>query len=528
MSLIPSRPVRGVADVAVTTHELATQAALEVMALGGNAVDGAIAANAVLGVVLPTTCGVGGDLFALVHNPTEDAPACLNASGRAGSGADASELRAAGHSRVPVREHWGVTVPGCVDGWEALVSRYGTMPLGDLLRPAIRASAGFPASDELASALDRIQPIIGQQPSAPPLYPDGSAPDPGRVLVRPDVGATLREIAAGGRGAFYGGAVGGEITAATGGRITTEDLATMQADWVDPISVDVFGRTGWTVPPNSQGYLTLAAAWLAEAMDPPTNVDSPDYHHALIEAYRAVAWERDDIVSDLAFAPLKPAEFLMPQRLQPRLAAMSVDGVASWPNPTEGLGGTAYLCVADRDGMGVSLIQSNFTGIGSGLSAGSTGVFLHNRGAGFNLIDGHPNELAPGKRPMHTLSPSLWTEDGDLDLLLGTRGGHQQPQLLLQVASHLYRAGLAPHEAQAAPRWTMDEFGPGSGSRVLVEPRLDERIVSSLRSKGHEVDVTGDAWQVGWGPISLIAFDDQGVRTGAADPRVSSASATVS
>ncbi len=524
---VPARLARGVGDIAVTPHELASQAALDVMGRGGNAVDGAIAANAVLGVVKPTTCGPGGDLFALIHRPEDDTPLCLNASGRAGSGASADELRDAGHDRVPLAGPWGITVPGCVDGWGALLERCGTMPLGEVLQPAIAASAGFPASDELSAALTRVESLIADQESAPPLYPAGSPPAPGHRLTRPDLAATLRELADGGREAFYLGAPGRAISAATGHRIDADDLAENQAEWVAPVAASVFGRTGWTVPPNSQGYLVLAGAMLAELMEPPQDPADPAYHHALIEAYRAVAWERDDLVSDPRFAPLPADELVSQRRLHPRTSRLAAESTARWPAPSDGGGGTAYMCTADRNGLGVSLIQSNFTGIGSGLSAGSTGVFLHNRGAGFSLNAGHPNELAPGKRPLHTLSPTLWTRSGRLEYLLGTRGGHQQPQLLIQMAAHLMHAQTPPAHAQALPRWTMNEFGPGSGSAVLVEPRMPGRVVAGLEARGHGVDVVDGRWQAGWGPISLIHIDGDGVRTGAADPRVSTATAAV-
>ena len=381
------------------------------MAAGGNAVDAAIAANAVLGVVAPDTCGLGGDLFALIHTPGLAAPAALNASGRAGSGAIAAELRDRGIDEVPLRSAWSVTVPGCVDGWEALLERFGTRPLGDLLAPAIDlATTGFVVSNELADSLRRIHPLIGGQGSAPSLYPGGVAPAAGARLTRPRLAETLRLLAAAGRESFYGGRVGEEITVATDGVITAADLEHRNTQWVDPISVDVFGQRAWTIPPNSQGWLTLAACWLFEQMDPPRDPEDPAFYQAAIEAYRAVAWERDELVSDPDTAPLPADQLADPDRLRSRLERLSVDSTADWPAPKPAPGGTAYFCVRDGNGMGVSFIQSNFHGIGSGLSAGDTGVFLHNRGAGFNLISGHPNEMSPGRRPLHTLSPSLWTE----------------------------------------------------------------------------------------------------------------------
>jgi len=509
--------------VAVSPHHLASAAALEVMAAGGSAADGAVAADAVLGVVLPDTCGPGGDLFALLHAPGDAAPRALNASGRAGSGVTAADLRARGLDTIPMRSPWSITVPGCVDGWEALLTEAGRLTLAEVLAPALAlAEDGFPASAELAASLHRTANLLGARDSAAPLLPDGRPPAPGTLLHRPLLARTLRELAGGGRDAFYLGAVGEGIVAASEGSIRREDLAVRQAEWVEPIGVDVFGRRVWTIPPNSQGYLTAAALWIFAELDPPADPTDPAYHHALVEAYRSVAWERDDLVADPGTAPLPPERLLDPERLRPRAVAVDPTRAGRWPAPSPAPGGTAYLCVRDGAGLGVSLIQSNFWGIGSGRSAGATGVWLQNRGAGFTLRPGHPNELLPGRRPLHTLSPTLWTENGRLALLLGTRGGHYQPQLLAQVAAHLHHARLDASTAQALPRWVLDELGPGVPSRLDYEDRLPDRVVAGLAATGHELTAAGP-WQPGWGPVALIGIDD--TVTGAADPRVSTAAA---
>ncbi len=471
------------------------------MALGGNAVDGAVAANAVQGVVAPETCGVGGDLFALVLAPGNDAPAVLNASGRAGRGADAQSLRAAGHAQVPLTHPEAVTVPGCVEGWSELHRRFGKLPLSTILEPAIRQAAeGFTVSDELAGGMQRLREDWAKGSPGPTHEPEGAAPRPGDRMVRSELAATLEAISSGGRDAFYEGEAGRAIVKATGGRITMEDLAGMRSDWVQPLGLDVFGLTGWTVPPNSRGYATLAAAWLFEQLEPPLDPEDPDYFHLLIEA----------------------EELLNPARLSRRLDLIDRTSVATWPPAAAPPGGTAYLCVLDRAGMGVSLIQSNYTGFGGGISAEGTGFFLHNRGAGFNLHPGHPNELAPGKRPLHTLSPTLWTKDGRLKLLLGTRGGSYQPQVLVQVAANLLYAGLAPRETQARPRWVIDP----DPERVRLEATAGESIRQSLESRGHDVEFA-DECEPGWGPVSLITVDESGLRTGVADPRVATTAAAV-
>ena len=515
----------GSGAVAVTPHHLASQAALDVMNRGGNAVDAVIAADAVLGMVLPTTCGIGGDLFALIHRPGWERPEVLNASGRGGSGLDAARLRAAGNSNLPYRAPETITVPGCVDGWVALTERHGSVPLGALhLDAAIELGReGFEVSKEFASDLKTIHPMIGGQSSAKALYPDGSPPAMGTMLRRPDLAATLEKIRDSGRSAFYSGEVATRIAAATGGVLTTADLESNHPDWVEPVGAEALGMEGWSVPPNSQGYLTVAAAMLLERLDPPGDPADPAFHHAVIEAYRAVAWERDDLVADPRFAPMPPERLLDPERLLPRLANLRADAAAAWPAPAPAPGGTAYFCAIDASGMAVSCIQSNFAGIGSGLSADGTGVFLHNRGAGFNLIPGHPNEAAPGKRPMHTLSPTLWTRNGRVALVLGTRGGHQQPQYLLQIAALLRICGLDPATAQATPRWHSDSID-ATRSAIIVEGRTAGAVVSGLRQRGHEVTVGPDLPQ-GWGPVSVIAIEPDGTRHAAADPRVSTAAA---
>jgi len=510
--------------VAVTPHFLATAAALEILSAGGNAADAAIAANAVQGMVDPTTCGPGGDLFALIHRPGEAIPDALNASGRGGSGLDAAALRAAGHEQFPLRSAAAVTAPGCVDGWLALLGRHGTRTLPALLAPAIRAGEeGFPVSADLAGALERLAPVIAVQPSADELYPDGRPPRAGEVLRRPRLAATLRAVAAAGRDALYSGPVGAAIHAATGGILSPADLAREHAAWVEPVGIDVFSHRFWTVPPNSQGYLTGAAAWLLEQLRPPGDPGSPAFHHAVIESYRAVAGEADHLVADPDHLPLPAGRLLDPERLRPLLASIRADRTAPRPPAVPLRGGTAYLTVLDAAGMGVSLIQSNYSGIGAGLSAGGTGVWLHNRGACFTLEPGHPNEAGPGKRPRHTLSPTLWTRDGRLSLLLGTRGGYQQPQYLLQMAALLLAAGLSPAAAQAQPRWHIEGAVDG-GSVVLVESRMPEDLVAGLRRLGHAA-TGGPALAAGWGPVSVVSVAADGTRVGAADPRVATARA---
>ncbi len=509
--------------MAVSPHHLASEAALLIMEHGGTAVDGAIAADAVLAVVAPDTCGPGGDLFAIVHQPGNERPTVLNASGRAGSGASAAALRDQGLSEIPIRSHWSITVPGCVDGWEALIGRFSTLTLADDLAPAIsRAEDGFPTSLELADSLERLQGQISAQPSAAALYPDGDPPRPGATLHRPALAATLRAIATDGRSAFYGGPIADGIIRATDGVITRKDLEQRQIEWVAPASTDVFGLTAWTVPPNSQGWITLAALRIFEMLEPSRDPSDPGFQHALIESYRAVAWERADTTTDPDTAPLSAEQLLNPARLADRAALIDREHARRWPVPTAAPGGTAYLTTRDSEGMVVSFIQSNFWGIGSGISAGATGVWLHNRGAGFDLRPGHPNELTPGRRPLHTLAPTLWTDGDRARLVLGTRGGDHQPQLLAQVAANQLWAEADPDEAQLLPRWSIDALRTNDLPTIRYEPRYAASTITGLIRRGHAVE-PAEPWEPGWGPVSTITID--GEIRGEADPRVSTTTA---
>jgi gamma-glutamyltranspeptidase / glutathione hydrolase len=515
-----ARNVRGYGDMVVSPHELATAAGIEIFGRGGSAVDAAIAVDAVLGVVAPETCGIGGDLFALIWEPGYEEPATLNSSGWAGSNADAETVRAEGHREIPSTHPASVTIPGCVAGWEALHARFGRISMGEILAPAIRlAEDGFPVSTELSAALRSRRDQLAPQPSGVDLFPGGQAPPRGARIGRPLLASTLSDIVTDGAASFYQGKPAADISTALGGLITVEDIAGYRPDWVEPARLDVFGRTGWTIAPNSQGYLTLATCGVFERCDPPSP-ESPEWAHLLIEAYRAMAWDRDDLATDPRTAPLTWRQLLASERLDERAAMIDRDLAGRFPNPRRVPGGTSYMCTVGADGQAVSFIQSNFMGIGSGIGAGTSGFFLHNRGASFCLTPGHPNELMTGRRPLHTLSPSLWTRDGRFEAVLGTRGGQQQPQLLVQMALHLFWAELDPAAAQNQPRWTMDEFGPDTDSHVLIESDTDPKILGHLEAAGHQVALQTPL-QGGWGPVSVIVEDaSSGLRTAAADPRV--------
>jgi gamma-glutamyltranspeptidase / glutathione hydrolase len=325
---------------------------------------------------------------------------------------------------------------------------------------------------------------------------------------RKGVARTLAAVAADGRRGFYQGEFGERMLELGNGEYTVADLAVTQADWVDPISVSAWGRRVWSVPPNSQGYVTLSAAWIADALELPADPSDGRWAHLLVEASRQASFDRYDVLHEHASG----GELLADERLEPRLTAIDPQR-ASAPGRVPAGGDTIYLCAVDREGMGVSLIQSNYTGFGSLVVVPEVRIFLHNRGAGFSLEPGHAAEYGPGRRPPHTLAPALVTNpDGSLAAVLGTMGGDAQPQIVLQLLARLYAAGQTPGEALAAPRFVLS--GPDA---VAVEEHASEAWRVGLAARGHAVEVR-PAWGGEFGHAHVIAVED-GVLAGAADPR---------
>ena len=504
----------GTGMVCAVDH-LAAQAGVAIMRAGGNAVDAAIATSAVLAVTTQHMCGLGGDLFALVHRPGDTAPTALNASGRAGSGASADKLRAEGHQAIPAFDDIrAVTIPGCVDGWLALHSRFGQLPLADVLLPAHHyAAEGFPAAPMLAWTAS----LVADRPGGADL---AAATHAGATVRRPGVARVLESIVGNGRDGFYGGEFGAGLIDLGDGLFTTADLARDNAEWVTPLSIDAWGRTLWTVPPNSQGYLTLAASWMASGLALPADPDDPMWAHLTIEAARQAAYDRIDALYDGADG----AALLAEERLGARRDAIDPAMAAELGDSYRG-GGTIFLCAVDGDRMGVSLIQSNAAGYGTNIAEPTTGIFLQNRGIGFNLVPGHPAELAPGRRPPHTLSPALVTgpDGGALDMVIGTMGGDTQPQILLQLLARILGTGEPIGDAMAAGRWALSAAdGSGgfatwnTGGRVQVElePGEAEGWLGGLGDRGHRVRVT----QGNYGHAHAIAVRPDHLE-GASDPR---------
>jgi len=513
-------------NAVVTPHALSAHAGRQIIRAGGNAVDAAVAAVAAQGVVAPETCGLGGDLFALVHAPGFERPRALNSSGRAGSNASAAHVRDTGAAQIPGDHPAAVTIPGCVDGMTTLVAELGNLEMAQVLQPAIElARDGFDVSTEQASAFGRDADVYATNPAVADFYPEGRPVERGDHVVRRDLADTLQRVAEGGRDAFYGGTPGQDISGVVGGLITLDDMSVSQAEWIDPIAVEVAGLTAWTIPPNSQGYLGPATLAVFEMLDPPDDPADPLWWHLLIDAYRCLAWERDDVVSDPDTLAL-PANLLLDRaRLERAASSVSPDRTGAWPEAIGNVSSTAYLCVADADGMAVSIIQSNYRGTGSPFGASRSGFLLQDRGIGFTLTPGHPNELQPGKRPLHTLSPTLWSLGDQPRWALGTRGGAVQPQLIAQVAARAILGDEPLETAQEAPRWAISQFGPGSVSQPAIEPGTSDHVLTGLESRGHQISKL-DQRQPGWGPVSIIGLDGDR-RLAAADPRVDTTAALV-
>ena len=504
-----------------TPHYLATLAGLRVLQDGGNAVDAAIAANAVLAVVYPHMCGIGGDAFFLIWEPRERQLFALNGSGRAPQALSAETLRSRGFRLVPPKGPWGVTVPGAVDAWVTVLERCGTRPLGELLQPAIGyAERGFPVSRQLAAAIAQEEQVFRGQPAAVAQFlPEGRPPQPGTILRQPALAATLRLIAERGPEAFYRGPIAEEIAAviqAHGGAMTVDDLVAHRSDWVEPLRTTYRDVEVVELPPNTQGVTALELFNIVEGF-PVAELGwgTPDLLHRFLEAKKLAFTDRDRYLGDPAFVAV-PVERLLDKSYAAELRARIDPERAAIPPAPNWESDTIALCVVDRQGRAVSLIQSLYNSFGSGLVA--AGMVLHNRGACFVLDERSPNVLAPGKRPLHTLIPGMLLRAGRPWVVFGTMGGHSQPLIHLQLVTGIVDFGFEPQEAIEAPRW-VSRHEPGEGHEtVYLEPVLSERAGAELTRRGHRVEAT-EPWSSLMGHAHLIVIGEDGVLRGASDPR---------
>ncbi|MCP1728536.1 gamma-glutamyltranspeptidase/glutathione hydrolase [Natronospira proteinivora] len=491
--------------MAATSQPLATQAALRVLRSGGSAVDAAIAANAVLCVVEPTGAGLGGDLFAMLWDPNEKAITGLNASGGAPTAGTRSWFEGKGHERIPDQGPLSISVPGAVGGWFALHEKHGRLPMSEVLATAVSlAEEGFPVSEVIAEEWAREGERLAEQPGfAATFLPSGRAPRKGERFRNPALARLLGQIGENGEQVFYQGPVArsmAETVQQAGGLLAEQDLAGYKAQWVEPVSVDFQGKTVWQLPPNGQG---LVAAQMLKLLEPwdlkSAGFGSPDHVHLLVEAKKLAFADRARFYADPDFERV-PVQGLLDEAylnerrtlIDPTKAARSV----SAGEPRLDAGDTVYLTVADESGMMVSLIQSNYMGMGSGVVPVGLGFSLQNRGALFSLQPGHPNVIAPGKRPFHTIMPGFVTRDGEPWLSFGVMGGAMQPQGQVQILLNLLVFGMNLQAAGDAPRIRHDgsagptgKTAPEDGGVVNLEPGFPEGTAEALSDRGHQVRV---------------------------------------
>lgn len=490
-----------------TSHYLASHAGAAVLRDGGNAVDAAITANLVLGVVAPYSCGIGGDCFAIIWDGSLHG---YNGSGRAPAAATPDAVLTH-HPAMPQCGPLSITVPGAVDAWFALLERYGTRSFAELAEPAITyARDGFPLTAAGAARIRAGRPANPGWGEWEAVY--GRAA-PGMSLAQPALAHTLEMVGAGGPEAFYRGEIGAAVAGHVlrlGGLLDAGDLAAHQGEWVEPLEGRYRELTVAELPPNSQGSAALLALHLLDQAGP-LPVDGPERQHRLIEAVATALAERDAHLTDPAHMRTAPAVLADPERAAAIAAGALGGGRAA---AARGVGGdTTYLCAVDGSGLCVSLIQSNYCGFGSGVTVPGFGINLHNRGAYFSLDPGHVNVIAPGKRTLHTLMPGFARRNGKPWLVFGTMGADGQLQTQVQLLARLVDDGADPAAALTAPRWIVD---PGDFS-VRIENRFPAAVLDGLRAHGHRLQTVGPFEDV-MGHAQVIRLDRDGL-TAASDPR---------
>ncbi|TAE29431.1 MAG: gamma-glutamyltransferase [Cytophagales bacterium] len=488
--------------MACTSNPLSTQAAIEVLRRGGNAIDAAIAANAMEGVVEPHMNGMGGDLFAIVWDAKTKKLYGLNASGRSPYGLTLAEFQKRGLTHIPSAGPLPVSVPGCVDGWFELHKRFGKTPMPDILAHAIRyAREGYAVHDEAAYYWGGMITRMGKYPNVMDVYaPTGAAPKRGDIFRNPALANTLETIAKGGRDAFYKGDIARTIDSfmkKNGGFLTYRDLAEHTSDWIEPVSTNYRGYDVWELPPNGQGIAVLQMLNILEGYDfSKIPWGSPDHIHRFVEAKKLVFEDRAKYYADMDFAKIPVKGLISKEYASERRALINTERAATRVdagNPALKDGDTIYLTVADGEGNMVSLIQSNYRGFGSGMVPDGLGFTLQNRGELYSLIEGQNNTYAPHKRPFHTIIPAFITKDNQPFMSFGVMGGSFQPLGHVQIVMNMIDFGMNPQEAGDAPR--IDHYGsseptgePAKGiSTILLESGYPYETIRALMLKGHAV-----------------------------------------
>ena len=517
--------------MAATSQPLATQVALDILKAGGSAVDAAIAANAMLGLVEPTGCGVGGDLFAIVWDADKRELSGLNASGRSPRAMTLEYFREHDIDVIPKFGPLPVSVPGAVDGWFELHGRYGRLPMSDLLAPAIRyAKEGFPVSEVIAQYLVNNRNRIGHYPGFAETYmPGGDVPKKGEVFRNPRLAKTYETIAEGGRDAFYKGDIARAIDAymaEQGGLLTYDDMAEHRSEWVTPVSTNYRGWDVYELPPNGQGIAALQILNILEGFDiAAMGFGSADYVHTLVEAKKLAFEDRARYYADMDFADV-PVDRLISKEYAAERRKLIDPQKASRSLPAGDArlleGDTVYLTVADADGNMVSLIQSNYRGMGSGMTPGELGFILQNRAELFALEEGHANVVEGGKRPFHTIIPAFVMKDGEPLISFGVMGGALQPQGHAQIIVNMLDFGMNLQEAGDAAR--VNHQGSSSptgttmtdGGVVHLENGFGAELRKELERRGHTLGPSDGSF----GGYQAIMFDsEQGVYYGASEVR---------
>lgn len=509
----PAPPRQG---VVATSQPVAVDAALDVLRDGGNAVDAAVCAAAVLGVVEPMSTGLGGDCFALVWQASERRLLAYNGSGRSPAAASLDDLRRRGLSGVPQDGVLTVTVPGALEAWHRLVERTGTRSLPDLLAPAARiARDGFEVTPVVAGAWADMEQRLAREPAAADLFlRDGRAPRAGERMRMPDMARTLDRIGRDGIGALYGGALGGEVASAVGakdGWLTGDDLAAHAGQWVEPLEGTYRGHPVWQLPPNDQGLVVLEALRILEEL-PLGDLGAEERTHVMIESIKLAFADAFAHVADPDAMRIDPAALLDDAFVTGRVDAIgdrAAPRLQAGPVPSD----TVYVTVVDAEGNACSLISSLYMHFGSGVVVPGTGICLQNRGALFSSDPDHPNALAPRKRPYHTIIPAMVFRGDEPWLVYGVVGGYQQPQAQAQILVNLVDLGMDLEAAVEAPRWRWIW-----DAMIQLEEGFDAEVARGLEARGHQpVDLPLPG---GFGGAQAILIDPEtGERTGASDPR---------
>ena len=513
--------------IVAASQPLAAQAGAHILERGGNAIDAAIATNAVMGLVEPNYNGIGGDVFAIVYNAKEKKLYGLNAGGWAPTGLTAQLLKSKGLSRMPQSGIYTVTVPGAVKGWELLRKRFGTLPMSDLLAPAIfYADDGFPVSEVVARYWSEGARKLAADPNAAKVFlPNGHPLKEGEVFRNPELANTMRLIAEKGPAGFYEGKTAEAILSvmkAQGGTMTAADLAEYQPEWVEPISTTYRGWTVYELPPNTQGIAALMMLNLMEQYPLASyGLGSTKAMHVMIESKKLAYADMLKYVADPKFSSVPVLPMLSKPHAADRAKGIDPAKANCQPTPsqfsglTDSTGGdTIYLTVIDKDGNIVSLIQSLYSSFGSGLVAPGTGVMLHNRGGLFTLEDGHPNQIAPRKRPLHTIIPAFM-EKGDVKIGFGIMGGFNQAQAHAQFVSDVADFGLDVQQALEVGRFTKGSF---TGCDVDVEALVPEQTRKELQAMGHIVrTIPARSGTFGYG--QAVMSDGTGVHYAGSEPR---------